>query len=303
MSEAADVAVIIPVYNPNAYLKIALQSVLSQTIRPREIVVVNDGGSEDYVKSLLGLDGRIRLLSKSNGGVASARNVGIAATGCRYVALLDQDDFWYPPKLQQQLQLLTCGTPALVTSRATIVDTNGVIVPKRERVVRKRYSRALRSKDLRTSLLESNFIHSSTPLFDRSLLETIGPFQSSVNPHDDWDFYLRIAFAGVPILLHAGPPLSVWRVHDGNTSTNDLSMLRTRMRVSRRYCGHAEPLVRRCARAGYGRAGISRANKLLYKQGRRRAYARMYWRFLLLSGSPLSARHFIRALLGSVSWK
>jgi len=148
------------------------------------------------VKSLLGLDSRIRLLTKRNGGVASARNAVLPP----------------PPVAMWPCSIRMISGTAQARARAATPHRRRAGPrrfprghrrrkrrhrARRHRKARRRYSRALRSADLRISLLGGNFIHSSTPLFDRSLIETIGPFALGPS-HDDWDFYLRVAFAGVP---------------------------------------------------------------------------------------------------------
>ena len=94
------VSAIIALYNPDLSLfEKALLSVLNQTYPVKEIVLVNDGG-EDNFKAQLPDDLRIKVFSKSNEGVAAARNFAIAQCTSEYIAFLDQDDFWYPDKIQ-----------------------------------------------------------------------------------------------------------------------------------------------------------------------------------------------------------
>jgi glycosyltransferase involved in cell wall biosynthesis len=100
------VSVIIPVYNARGFLRPTVESVLAQTWRDRELVVVDDGstdGSEDAVRDYRG---RLRYIRQENGGVAKARNRGIAESTGRYVALLDHDDLWHSTKLEKQIDVL-----------------------------------------------------------------------------------------------------------------------------------------------------------------------------------------------------
>ncbi len=103
------VSVILPVYNGEQFVARAIESVLNQTYKELELIVVDDGSSDnslDVVQSYA--DSRLKVLTKENGGPASARNFGIQHCSGEYVALIDQDDLWYPKKLEKQLGLLLC---------------------------------------------------------------------------------------------------------------------------------------------------------------------------------------------------
>src|SRR5215472_561278 len=99
----APISVIIPAYNHARFLTPAIESVLSQTMEPSEIVVVDDG-STDETSSVLGTFGRqIRVVRQKNQGVAAARNRGAELATGEYLAFLDADDLWLPRKLEMQL--------------------------------------------------------------------------------------------------------------------------------------------------------------------------------------------------------
>src|SRR5882724_4095714 len=97
------ISAVIPLYNGEKYIEQALHSVLSQTLAPADIIVVDDGstdGGAAIVEKMAALH-PIRLLCKENGGQSSARNLGIAHSGGDLIALLDQDDLWYPNHLEE----------------------------------------------------------------------------------------------------------------------------------------------------------------------------------------------------------
>jgi glycosyltransferase involved in cell wall biosynthesis len=107
-------SIIIPLYNKEAYLSKTLNSVLAQTFIDFEVVIVNDGstdGSAALAGTFAAADGRIRVFSKPNGGVASARNFGISLARADYIAFLDADDYWEPQFLEEMCYLIT-GYPA-----------------------------------------------------------------------------------------------------------------------------------------------------------------------------------------------
>src|SRR5437763_447547 len=97
------VSVIIPAYNFARYVPEAIDSVLAQTYAPFEVIVVDDGSTDDTPKVLAAYGNRIRAIRQVNQGVAAARNTGLAAAGGEYVAFIDSDDTWEPRKLQLQM--------------------------------------------------------------------------------------------------------------------------------------------------------------------------------------------------------
>jgi glycosyltransferase involved in cell wall biosynthesis len=101
-----EVSVIIPTYNSANYLTQAVDSVLAQTFRDNEILVVDDGSTDETEDVMRRYNSPVRYIRQKNGGVASARNRGIAESRGRYIAFLDADDTWYPIKLERQLAAL-----------------------------------------------------------------------------------------------------------------------------------------------------------------------------------------------------
>lgn len=101
------VSVVIPLYNKRNAITSTIQSVLDQTVQDFELIVVDDGSTDDGYSVVSSIDDpRIVLIHKNNGGVSSARNAGIKASRCPYVALLDGDDYWDPDFLKEQLALI-----------------------------------------------------------------------------------------------------------------------------------------------------------------------------------------------------
>jgi glycosyltransferase involved in cell wall biosynthesis len=123
----AKVSVIIPVYNGAATIGRALASVFAQTFADYEVVVVNDGSTDDTASVLAGYGDRIRAILLSNGGASTARNAGVSASSGDYLAFLDDDDEWMEQKLARSAPVLD-QEPAcsLVYTRALKVDLNGI---------------------------------------------------------------------------------------------------------------------------------------------------------------------------------
>lgn len=103
-------SVIVPLYNKADYVRKALESIVNQTFRNYEIIIVNDGSTDnslDVVEMFLGhIDGRCAILSQANAGVAAARNNGVAKSGGEYVCFLDADDWWEPTFLEEMDKLI-----------------------------------------------------------------------------------------------------------------------------------------------------------------------------------------------------
>ena len=231
-SPAFSVSAIIAVYNPDiSFLKQAVSSVLSQSYPVLELVLVNDGGSEDF-RGYLPDDPRIKVFSKHNQGVAATRNYAIGKCTGDYIAFLDQDDYWFPDKLYEQVSLISQeGEKCMVTSYTVKIDADGKMIQKDSTRLRFEYlSRALNEKAF-INLVHGNFIFSSTPLIHHSVFKEIGGFDSLSQPHDDWDMYLRILLARIPIYFYKIKPLSVWRTHCFNGSNSRSAMLASKCRV------------------------------------------------------------------------
>lgn len=122
------VSIITPIYNGGKYVSHTIDSVINQTYPNWEMIIVNDGSTDDSVKIIeeyLKKDDRITLYSQSNGGSASARNNGIRRANGQYIALLDSDDLWEPFFLESQLALMKEKNAALVYGSHKRIDEQG----------------------------------------------------------------------------------------------------------------------------------------------------------------------------------
>jgi cellulose synthase/poly-beta-1,6-N-acetylglucosamine synthase-like glycosyltransferase len=127
------VAVVVPAYNSGRTLADTLESAIAQTHRALDIVVVNDGstdGTQEIAESFARRDSRVRVISVPNGGVARARNAGIAATRADYIAPLDSDDLWHPEKIARQLAAMLAGGSEIgfVYSPHRVIDEEGRVL-------------------------------------------------------------------------------------------------------------------------------------------------------------------------------
>jgi glycosyltransferase involved in cell wall biosynthesis len=218
----ARVAVVIPCFNAARFIGDSIRSVLGQTYPNIEIIVVDDGSTDDLDGTLGPYRDRLTLLRQPNAGQATARNRGIAATRAEYIAFLDADDRWRSGKVAAQVAILNarpeCG---LVHTVRTLIDANGQSV--RESPLSPEPAHAARGECL-LRLISGNAIYISSVMVRRSLLED-EPFTSHLCGVEDWDMWLRLArrteFARID------EPLTEYRVHTTNFSWDKRAMLRS----------------------------------------------------------------------------
>jgi len=276
------VSAIMAVYNPNLHVIRAIQSVLTHTFPVSELIIVNDGGSEEYILSVLPNDPRITYIFQKNGRVAAARNTAIRAAAGDFLAFLDQDDYWFPDKISRQIEVaLSVQEPCMVVSSVQIVnDHDEILGQTRERL--SQYQTILTEGDVFKSLLAGNFIYSSTPMIHRDVFPVSGLFSRRFEPHDDWAMYLEIAASGFPVLLAPGEPLSVWRRHSGNESHNWVRMLRTSSKIIRTFLDRALPReYQEILNLKLCEVNLDRANTLLYRV-RPAAFRKLIPRYIAL---------------------
>jgi glycosyltransferase involved in cell wall biosynthesis len=183
------VSVIIPAYNAMQYLPETMASVMEQTYRDFEIVLVDDGSS-DHIREWVEAQNffQLKLISQENRGLSGARNTGIRAARGTYLALLDADDLWEPTKLEKQVQVLDSDREAaLVYTWMALVDEKGVLTG--------RYYKRIEEGDVWKPMLTSNLVGcGSVPLIRRTCLDKVGYFDENLKSFaEDWDLWLRMA--------------------------------------------------------------------------------------------------------------
>ncbi len=208
------VSVVIPTYRRPLLVKRAVQSALTQTISPIEVIVVIDGPHEATRKELETIDdSRLRVIElPTNQGCCAARQAGITAAQAKWIAHLDDDDEWMPQKLERQLEAVERSRYAFPIASCYVVVRSSKgeeIWPRRSPDESEPLSEYL---FVRNSLFQGEgLLQASTLLTSKELLEKVPP-SLTAEKHEDWDWLLRaISLEGVGIEF-VPEPLSIWHL-------------------------------------------------------------------------------------------
>lgn len=192
-----------PAYQAGSTVGAAISSVLWQTYSDIELIVVDDGSSDETPRIAAAYEPRIRLVQQANGGVASARNRGVSEATGELVAFCDADDFLFPQHLEALVSAVQ-DHGDLATANSYWMFPGGI---ERSKV---RYKGRFPSpSEQRRAILEQNFV-STMSIFPRSLVDEIGPFDEELRRAEDWDFWMRAIFAGHRVILQPRP-LALYR--------------------------------------------------------------------------------------------
>lgn len=197
-------SVVIPLYNKESAIKNTIDSVIAQTFPSFEIIVVDDGSTDNSVSVLTAIkDPRIKVLSKKNSGVSVARNFGITAANYQYVALLDADDVWDPDYLLEQKKMIEDFPEAAMWGINFAEMDNGKLIrelptglPQGYRgIVEDYFGMAQRHERI------SDLFCSSSVVIRKSAFETAGMFDERLKYSEDIDMWFRI-IANFPVAFY-----------------------------------------------------------------------------------------------------
>jgi tetratricopeptide (TPR) repeat protein len=199
------VSIIVPAYNQAHYLGCAIQSALEQTHCDLEVIVVDDGSTDDTAAVAEGfVDPRVRYVYQENRGLSMARNTGLREAGGAFVSFLDSDDQFLPRKLELLLAELDRHPEAgLAAGQAIPVDQDG-------QPIGQVFDTGLPAEGAQWLL--GNPLHVGSVLLRRDWQERVGLFDESLRSYEDWDMWLRLARAGSPMRWVA-QPVSLYRFH------------------------------------------------------------------------------------------
>lgn len=250
-SEAANplVSVIIPNFNHGRWIRDAIQSVLHQDYRNFEIIVVDDGSTDNSREVVAAFGNQVRYIWQENQGLSAARNTGIRAAKGTHIGLLDADDMYESNFLSAQLSALQHDPIAHgVHCGYRFVDQLNRSLPQTE-------TRSIPENELFQALLDGNFLVPEAMLVRRSCYESVGPFDETLSACEDWDMWLRISrrfrITGTTQIL------TRHRVLAGSMSTDPDRMFTNRLAVLKKQLG-TEPRDEdegvESKRRAYGRA-------------------------------------------------
>jgi glycosyltransferase involved in cell wall biosynthesis len=200
------ISVIIPTFNRKELLKETVQSVREQTFRDFEIIVVDDG-STDGTAEWLAAQSDLRVLSQTNQGIATSRNNGAALAVGRWLAFLDHDDLWAADKLKVQREFVEKNPEVGLVAARHVRLGKRVRVPKHPTWIK---------GDLLVKTYSESFIHTSSVVIKKDVLDKIGGFSTQYRFADEFDVWLKIA-RDFPI-AYVDLPLVFIRFYESNTS-------------------------------------------------------------------------------------
>jgi glycosyltransferase involved in cell wall biosynthesis len=186
------VSVIIPTFNRGWIVQEAIESVLTQTYAYTELIVVDDG-STDNTQALLDRYKDITVVCQENSGVSAARNRGVDAAAGEYLAFLDSDDFWLPEKLASQMAFFRTHPEAMICQTQEIWIRNGKRINPKER--HRKASGFFFERSLELCLVSPSAV-----VIKKELLEDVGGFDEALPACEDYDLWLRIG-ARHPVFL------------------------------------------------------------------------------------------------------
>jgi len=216
-----EVSVIIPTYNRSDMLAQAMRSVLAQTYRDFELVIVDDGSTDNTREVVEGFgDPRIRYVWQENQERSAARNRGVAEASAELVAFLDSDDLWFPEKLEVQLPLFRERRDVgLVYSYCVRIDERGDF-PYPQDFLRDDTGVAI--QNMHADLLAGNAVLTPSVIVKKEVFQAGGGFDRSLSTSEDWELWIRLS--ELCDFGFTSRPLAAFRVHPGN-SVKDLDRL------------------------------------------------------------------------------
>ena len=208
------VSVIVPTYNSARYIRAAVESVLAQTHQSFELIVVDDGSTDNTRDVLAAHLGRLRYERRDNRGVYAARNRGVSLSRAPYLAFLDADDLWEPSKLAEQVQFMEAHPDfGAVHTDAAIIDREGRTIKASSNARRQSRDGMVFEEFFRVNMA---VILMSTVMIRRSCFDALGPFDERDPVVQDYFYFLRLSWQFPVGFLPA--PLVRYRVTPGSLS-------------------------------------------------------------------------------------
>lgn len=212
------VTVLLPVYNAEEFLAEAIESVLNQSFKDFEFMIINDGSKDNslsVIKHYAEKDSRINLISRPNKGLVKTLNEGISKAKGEYIARMDSDDVSVKSRLKKEVEFLDSNPGVgMVGSNYTIIDAKG------KRLVTTNVF--THHDDLKLCLITCNQFGHGSVMMRKSVLEKVGNYDGKVGHVEDYDLWQRIS--RVSKISNFEEPLYLWRKTEGSISNANLDL-------------------------------------------------------------------------------
>jgi len=243
----AKISIIIPTYNSAQYICEAIESVLNQTYKDFEIIVVDDGSTDNTKEVIKPYLNKMKYIYQQNSGPSAARNRGIQEAKGEYIAFLDADDIWLPQKLELQIKFMEKEKEVgLIFSDMVLFNEKEII--KNSFLKEKLFFNKLSIKSLSSTekviydnvfnaLLQENFIPTNTVIVKKECFNKVGFFDETLFSVEDRDMWLRIGlFYDIGFINF---PLVLTRFHETNISGNQELALKSRLKVMKKFLNYS----------------------------------------------------------------
>lgn len=214
------VSIIVPVYNNETFVRSAIESILAQTYKKTETIVIDDGSTDGTRNILESFKGKIKVVTQDNQGAAAARNLGAELAQGYWIAFLDSDDTWLPEKLERQISEIGKRNWSYTDTQFMGGANDGL---KDSQFTKKHEGNVLRK------LVQGNFISTSTVMIKSCVFKESGGFDISLRSIQDWELWTRISEKHE--IAYINEPLVHYRVHSASISRNTQKTLPNHLKV------------------------------------------------------------------------
>jgi len=257
------VSVIVPAFNCARFLGEAVRSALGQTYGDHEIIVADDGSTDDTQEVVGRCGGGVLYLHQPNRGPSAARNLALSRAGGEFVAYLDADDMWYPDKLERQVAFLdTNRRHALVHGEIDVIDERNQVIQRR---FNQRTGRGIPRGNCTLELLRASHVQTLTVMVRREYVDRVGLFDERLRCNEDYLQWILVSMEGGSV-GYIEEPLAMYRRTNGSLSSNPRSMCVELMKMFEIL------LNEKCLGERGGAEAVEVVRSRLYELGRALAY-------------------------------
>lgn len=238
------ISVVIPAYNSESLIAETLASVVGQTLKPAEVLVIDDGSTDGTAGVADGFGPPVRVIRKANSGQGASRNFGVELATSEWIAFVDADDLWEPNKLERQMEELARHPEAEVCYTGRVEMLHYDERPRLGKVIT-----VPGPEDLRKSLFHNTTFLPSSVVIRKSTFQAIGGFDPHFRLVQDWDLWLRLLHAGTKFAA-CPEPLVRYRIHPKSvTSKNGIAALKAKDEIYEAHVlPYLNPMTRRLRR-------------------------------------------------------